>query len=390
MSESFLDLMKSIWGFTVFSGASVTIQLGRLLLGLIILAAGWWLLKYGVHHFGRQLFLRWFKEEDPRIWFENFLIFLLHIILFISVLLIVGIPLTAFGRIWRFPVFTIKEHPVTLGNILLGLILLYPGIRLSRYVSQRFHTIFLERLVADLATKKSLETLVRYILVAIVILFVLTFIGIPLTAFTLLGGALAIGIGLGSQNLVNNFLSGLVLMMERPLKVGDVVEIEERPGTVEHIGGRATRIKTFDNVRLVMPNSRLLEHTVINWSLIDNYLRREIMVGVAYGSPTRKVEELILKAVQEHSRAEESPAPVVLFHDFGDNALAFRVLFWVKLDETLRPLVVESDIRYRIDELFQEAGITIAFPQRDVHLDAPYPLEVKMVNPRTPTGRDKQ
>ena len=224
-----------------------------------------------------------------------------------------------------------------------------------------------------------METIFQYVLVVFVALFVLSIIGIPLTAFTFIGGAFAIGIGLGSQNLVNNFLSGLVLMMERPLKVGDIVELENRRGTVEHIGGRSTRIKTFENFRMVTPNSKLLENTVVNWSLVDNYLRREVSVGVAYGSPVKKVRDLILTAVFNHDNIEKEPKPMVVFSDFGDSALIFRVFFWIQIKDTVNPLSIESDVRFKIDELFREAAITIAFPQHDIHIDNLSPVEVKLV-----------
>ena len=171
-------------------------------------------------------------------------------------------------------------------------------------------------------------------------------------------------------------------MMERPIKIGDVVEVEGVKGTVEWVGARSTRVKTFDNLRLVLPNSSLLQNKVINWSLTDDILRRDIAVGVRYGSPVRKVESLIEQAVNEHNLVEESPQPIILFDDFGDNALIFRVFMWVRMSRTgksnLSVRRIESDIRFRIDELFRENDIVIAFPQRDLHIDTLKPLEVKV------------
>ena len=157
------------------------------------------------------------------------------------------------------------------------------------------------------------------------------------------------------------------------------MELENRRGIVEHIGGRSTRIKTFDNVRMVIPNSKLLENTVINWSLIDNYLRREITVGVAYGSPATKVGELLRQVVANHNRVEQKPEPVILFDKFGDDALIFKILFWVQINDTINPFVIESDIRYAIYEILEENQITIAYPQRDVHLDSVTPIEVSVI-----------
>lgn len=211
---------------------------------------------------------------------------------------------------------------------------------------------------------------------------VLHMVKIPLTFFTVIGGALAIGVGFGSQNIVNNFLSGLILLIERPVKISDIVEVENIQGTVEWVGARSTRIRTFDNLRLVVPNSTLLQNKVINWSLSDDIVRREIVVGIAYGSPVKKAQNLIQQAVSEHKLVEKKPQPIVLFNDFGDNALIFRILLWIKMSRVgmshQNILQVESDIRFHIDEQFRKNNIVIAFPQQDTHLDTLRPLEVRV------------
>ncbi|MDY6862199.1 MAG: mechanosensitive ion channel, partial [Thermodesulfobacteriota bacterium] len=187
-------------------------------------------------------------------------------------------------------------------------------------------------------------------------------------------------------------LSGLVLMIERPIKIGDIVELENIYGTVEWVGARSTRIKTFDNLRLVVPNSTLLQNKIINWSLTDDIVRREIVVGVIYGSPTKEVESLIRQAAVEHPLVEKHPEPVIMFKDFGDNALIFGMFIWVRLSKTAMVnkyiLQVESDIRFRIDELFRQHNIVIAFPQRDVHLDTVKPLEIKIKKERGDSIKD--
>lgn len=175
-------------------------------------------------------------------------------------------------------------------------------------------------------------------------------------------------------------------MIERPLKINDVVEVEGRRGTVEHIGGRSTRIRTSDNLRLVIPNSKLLENTVINWSLIDNQIRIDVEVGVAYGSDVEKTAELMKLAILEHPRVLKYPEPIVLFEAFGDNALNFRGIFWTDFDRAIRPRITASEIRFKINALFEAAGIVIAFPQRDVHLNSTSPIDVRVVGE---TGNQK-
>jgi len=205
-------------------------------------------------------------------------------------------------------------------------------------------------------------------------------VDIPLTVFAVLGGALAIGVGFGSQNIVNNFISGLILLAERPIKQGDLVQVEGTYGNVERIGLRSTRILTDENIHVIVPNAAFLEHNVVNWTHTNPEVQLEIAVGVAYGSQTREVQRQILRAVSEHPQVLRSPEPEVLFTEFGDNALHFKVEFSVRIHSMGERERIESDLRYRIDDLFREAGVVMAFPQRDIHLDASNPIPVRLVD----------
>ena len=204
--------------------------------------------------------------------------------------------------------------------------------------------------------------------IAVLVITTLDLLNIPLTAFAFVSGAIAIGVGFGAQNIINNFISGWILMWERPIRIGDFVEISDTKGTVEQINTRSTRIRRVDGVHLAIPNSYLLENIVVNWTLVDRLARSVIRVGVAYGSPVERVAELITQAATEQSEVLEDPKPLVIFEDFGDSALIFDVYYWINAtaDKDLR--VVRSNIRFRIDALFRENDITIPFPQRDVHM----------------------
>ena len=158
-------------------------------------------------------------------------------------------------------------------------------------------------------------------------------------------------------------------MWERPIRIGDFLEVEDAKGIVEQINTRSTRIKRVDGVHLLIPNSKLIENTVINWTLVDSLMRSTVRVGVAYGTSAKKVSELILQATTEQSRILTDPKPLVVFEDFGDNALIFEVNFWMKSNVEGGLRVMRSNIRFRLDELFEEHNIIVAFPQRDVHLD---------------------
>ncbi len=204
---------------------------------------------------------------------------------------------------------------------------------------------------------------------AILIVTTLDVMNVPLTAFAFLSGAVAIGVGFGAQNIINNFISGWILMWERPIRIGDFLEVDGARGSVETINTRSTRIRRVDGVHMLIPNSKLLENTVVNWTLIDNLTRTSVRVGVAYGSDCKLVARLIEQATQHQEDILTEPKPVVIFDDFGDNALMFETFFWVNATKERDLRVIRSQVRFTIDELFAEHDIVIAFPQRDVHLD---------------------
>ena len=258
-------------------------------------------------------------------------------------------------------------------SITLMQVLSVPALLIFGYVLIRWGGRLISRRLEKSTVNPDLVHLIRrvfYILaIALLIFTTLDLLNVPLTAFAFVSGAIAIGVGFGAQNIINNFISGWILMWERPIRIGDFLEVGETRGTVESINTRSTRIRRIDGVHLLIPNSQLLENTVVNWTLVDRRTRTTVRVGVAYGSPVKQVAELIEKAATEHAGILADPAPLVVFEDFGDNALIFDLYFWVlaTADRDLR--VTRSEIRFRIDELFREAGIVIAFPQRDVHID---------------------
>ena len=282
--------------------------------------------------------------------------------------------------IWRFELVSIEDRTISVGTIAAALALFVMGYLVSRRASRLLGRLMTRRLRVETGVAAAIQGLSYYFLLALFLLLALKTVNIPLTAFTVLGGALAIGVGFGSQNVVNNFISGLILMLERPIKVGDIVDVEGTFGRVERIGARSTWIKTFANIHIIVPNSSFLEKNVINWTHTDDVVRTSVEVGVAYGSPTREVDRLIRRVLQEHGRILDKPPPSVLFTEFGDNALIFRAYFWLRVPEMMDRRRIESDVRFRVDHLFRDAGIEIAFPQRDVHLDAVRPLPVRLVS----------
>lgn len=265
-------------------------------------------------------------------------------------------------------VITFSEQPITLGELFLIPLLLVIGIYLTKWA--------IKLITNRLTTKKTdpniihfLQRVLYIIAIVIIVITILDLINVPLTAFAFLSGAIAIGFGFGAQNIINNFISGWILMWERPIRIGDFLEIEETKGIVEEINTRSTRIRRVDGVHLLIPNSKLLENTVVNWTLVDRLVRTSVKVGVAYGSPAKKVAALIMQATEEQTQVLKDPQPLVTFEDFGDNSLAFEVTYWIHSNVEGGLRITRSNIRFRIDELFEEHNIIIAFPQRDVHLD---------------------
>lgn len=213
--------------------------------------------------------------------------------------------------------------------------------------------------------------------IAILIFTTLEVLSIPLTAFAFVSGAIAIGVGFGAQNIINNFISGWILMWERPIRIGDFLEVGEAKGVVETINTRSTRIRRNDGVHMLVPNSQLLENTVTNWTLIDRNARSSVSVGVAYGSDVLLVEKLIKQVLSEHSAILPMPASSVLFDDFAESSLVFNAIFWICAESETMLRQVRSDIRFSIYKVFAENNVVISFPQRDIHIDGEIALSRK-------------
>jgi len=291
-----------------------------------------------------------------------------------------------FGAVWNAVVFSVGGQAITVGAVVLAVLLLALGYVVSRRSSRLVSHALAARVALEPGAAAATETLTFYLLFITFALVSLNLVNFPLTVFTIAGGAVAIGVGFGSQNVMNNFISGLILLFERPIRAGDLVLVEGTHGIVERIGARSTRIRSIDNTQVIVPNSHLVQNSLINFTLSDDVLRTSVTVGVAYGSPVRTVERLLTQAVADVPEILHEPGPRVLFADFGDNALIFDLLFWVRARTLLDRRQMESDIRFRVDELFREAGVVIAFPQRDVHLDTLRPLDVRVVGGPAPSS----
>ncbi len=282
-------------------------------------------------------------------------------------------------RIWNYELVEVDDTFVTVGKVVSSVLFIFFGFFAARYISSLLGRR-LPKLGVDEAGASVIETLSFYFLMVAFALAALRYANVPLTVFTFLGGAIAIGVGFGSQNILNNFISGLILMAERPIKVGDLILVDDVYGNVNKIGARSTQIRTGENLDIIVPNSKFLENNVTNLTRRDDRLRTSILVGVAYGSPLEDVVRLLEQAAEQANDVQERPKPMVWFNDFGDNSLIFQVHFWIKARTVTQMRKIETDVRLNIDRFFRENDIVIAFPQRDLHIQSPRPIELRLTS----------
>ena len=255
-------------------------------------------------------------------------------------------------------------------QILGAIAVLAVGISLTRWVKQNVITDLVKRTRLDRGGREAMVTVSGYTGVMLSFLIALGVAGISYTNLAIVAGALSVGIGFGLQNVVNNFVSGLILLFERPVRTGDWVVVGDTQGYVRKISIRSTQIETFDRADVIVPNSELIANKVSNWMLRDPWGRIKIPVGVAYGSDVAKVIEILLAVANEQEGVMKDQAgispPKVLFRQFGDSALEFELRCFIRNID--RMLDITSNLNIAIDKAFREAGITIPFPQRDVHV----------------------
>jgi len=229
----------------------------------------------------------------------------------------------------------------------------------------------------DIGVSQSIGTIVQYIFIVLAGLIIIQSSKINLGSLNVLVGALGVGIGFGLQNIANNFISGLIILFERPIKVGDRIEVGNVSGDVIRVSSRATTVNTNDNISIIIPNSELINQKVINWSHNDRRIRFHVPVGVSYNEDPAKIKEILLEVAQEHGDILKRPAPDVLFTEYGDSSLNFDLMVWTNtyID---RPIILKSQLYYAIFEKFKEHNVEIPFPQRDLHLKSGWPNNEKL------------
>ncbi|NVK85113.1 MAG: mechanosensitive ion channel family protein [Cytophagia bacterium] len=228
----------------------------------------------------------------------------------------------------------------------------------------------------DIGVSQSIGTIVQYVFIIVGAFFIIQTSGISLGSLNVLAGALGVGIGFGLQNIANNFISGLIILFERPIKVGDRIEVGSVQGDVTKVSARATTVNTNDNISIIVPNSEFISQRVINWSHNDRSIRFHVPVGVSYNEDPAEIKKILLDVAEKNPEVLKRPAPEVLFVEYGDSSLNFDLMIWTSTYIN-RPIVLRSQLYYEIFERFKEHGVEIPFPQRDLHLRSGWPPEVK-------------
>lgn len=262
--------------------------------------------------------------------------------------------------------FTLNGMTVSAKMLLTGLATLYLAVLFSWLMRSLLEEEVFPHRQIDRGVRDSINKLLHYALLTLGVLMALSLTGIDLKNFAVLAGALGIGIGFGLQNIVNNFVSGLILLFERPIKNGDMIVLDGDWGEVRKIGLRSTTIETFDQAEVIVPNSILVSEKVTNWTLTSEQCRIVVPVGVAYGSDIEKVLQILYEAARQHPEVLDTPPPSAIFTSFGASSLDFELRVWAR--SVSHRLLIKSDLLLFIDRRFREAGVEIPFPQRDLHL----------------------
>ena len=270
-----------------------------------------------------------------------------------------GVPLS-----WNAP---LPGVTLSLVQIFLLIALLIAVFWISSRTKRFLFNRFLAKSGLDRSLQYAIAQIVSNVVLIVGIFIVLDNAGIHLGALTVFAGAVGVGVGFGLQNIASNFISGLVILAERPITVGDRVEVAGIAGQVQHIRARSTVIVTNDNITMIVPNTKFIDSPVTNWTYGDPRVRFRLPVGVAYGSDVNKVREALLAAASENANTLKDPAPSVFLEKFGENSIDFELVVWSS-EMSYRPRRYRSDLNFAMEQKLRDAGIEIAFPQRDLHI----------------------
>ncbi len=274
-----------------------------------------------------------------------------------------------------------EKQLVSFGNVIITpavlltvVLILVAAFWVSRLLQRVLRRNVFDRIDLHEGAQASICRVLHYMTMALGAFIALEQAGIDLTALAAIGAVLMVGIGFGLQNLTSNFISGLILLFERPVQEGDFVEVGGVQGRIRAINSRSTTVETLDNVSIIVPNSNFISENVTNWSYRDSTVRIHVPVGVSYGSDVEQVAETLLQVGRAHLEVLPHPEPQIQFLEFGDSSLNFDLLVWIA--DPPRQNIVRSDLNFAIVQAFRARNITIPFPQRDLHVRSAVPINL--------------
>jgi len=275
--------------------------------------------------------------------------------------------LKGIGDLFTTTLFKLGQSEISLGTILYFLI----AFILLSYLSKRFRSFLVTKILVkasfELGARNSIGMIARFIFLFVGGIVIVQGAGIDLSSLSLLAGALGVGIGFGLQNITDNFISGIIILFEKPIKVGDRIVVSDVEGDVINISVRATTILTNENISIIVPNSEFISSRVINWSHNDRNIRFNIPLGVSYSEDPVEVRKILMEVADENPHVLKNPEPHVFFDEFADSSLNFTLAIWTS-SHTDKPRILKSELYFSIFEKFKEKGIEIPFPQRDIHI----------------------
>ncbi len=273
-----------------------------------------------------------------------------------------------FVTVWNYALWKVDHDSVTVGHLVIAVLVMFAGIHVSRNIKRRLRKRLESKRNLDASGKLALERIIFVTMISAVLYTALAILRIPLTVFHFAVGGLMIGFGFGARELFSNLISGIILMVERPVKIDDVVEVENEVGRVFNIGLRSFQIHTENNIDIMLPNSVVLNQKLVNWTKDDHMILTKVSIGIAYESDIQKATELMVGAASNVKGVLQEPAPFALFKEHGKSTLNFDVYFAVNVKNKMESWVFESQVNYSLNDTLRAAGIRIAFQQLDVHL----------------------
>ncbi len=271
------------------------------------------------------------------------------------------------GKVLDYPFMHFGQTEVTLSGLLTLVVLLVLVIAGEMLIKRVFIMRLLSRTKMEPSLQYAIAKILGYLIIVLGFYIALQAVGIDLSSLAIIAGAIGVGLGFGLQNIINNFVSGLIILAERPITIGDRVDVSGVAGQVTKISLRSTTVVTNDNISIIVPNSQFISSTVTNWSHGDPKVRFRVPFGVAYGSDIEKLRRLMLEVAADHLKALKDPKPDLFFKSFGDSSLNFELVVW-SAEMTFSPSRFYSDLNYAIERKLRENNIEIPFPQRDLHL----------------------